>query len=220
MTGRLFQISDAGEFESAFNVSRETLEKLEIYADRLRQWQRAVNLVSPSTLPDIWQRHFADSAQLIGAMPEKFGHLVDVGSGGGFPGLVVSILLSDTDRVGKTTLIESDQRKCAFLREVARAVDNPVQILSTRIETSATVHATGPVDILSARALAPLGRLLAWVAPYCGPTTQCVFLKGRNASEEIEAARMNWAFDVQITPSRTDPDGHVLVISNLHPVSE
>jgi len=210
-------IGSAAAFIRAFNVSRETIDKLEIYESKLRQWQRSINLVAPATLDDLWHRHFADSAQLAELMPAQFNGFVDLGSGAGFPGLVLAILLADADRIAQATLIESDQRKAAFLREVARSVDNPARVLSTRIESNATVHATGAVDIVTARALAPMRRLLALAAPYCRESTVCVFPKGRSVSDEIVVARAEWRFEVELVDSRTGTDGRIAVIRNLRP---
>ena len=211
------QIRSAEDFRRAFNVSRETLEKLELYERKLREWQPTINLVAPATLEILWQRHFADSAQLADLMPERIGALADFGSGAGFPGMVLAILLMDARRVDRVTLIESDQRKAAFLREVARVVDKPVRVLSTRIETNVTVNATGAVDFVTARALAPLGRLFELVRPYCHESTVCVFPKGQGVDAEIEAARASWQFEVDLVDSRTGSDGRIAVVRDLRP---
>ena len=193
--------------------------RLNLYESLLRRWQPAVNLVAPATLPTIWSRHFADSAQLAALVPESARTLVDLGSGAGFPGLVLAILLVGENPAGKglhrVILVESDTRKAAFLREVARQTLAPVDILSIRIENPATQIKVGPVDVVTARALAPLDRLLALAAPLFGAETVGLFLKGRDAQAEIEAARKQWSFDVSLVPSVTDARASTAVIRRL-----
>ena len=128
-------------------VSRETRGRLEVYADLLRKWQPKINLIAPSTLPDLWARHFEDSAQLLQLVPECTKRIADMGSGGGFPGLVLAILTGI-----ETHLIESDSRKGAFLREAARLTDAPVTLHTKRLEAMPSLGA----DLITARALAPL----------------------------------------------------------------
>lgn len=201
-------------FAKAFLVSRETLGKLRIYADLLGQWGRVQDLVAPSTLDDIWHRHFADSAQLLPLAPADAITWTDLGTGPGFPGLVLAILAAD--RPGfRMQLIESSNRKCSFLREVARRTGAPVDILCMRIENLTTHHTVAPVEIVTARALAPLVKLLGLAQPLLAHTTVALFLKGREASREIEDARAQWQFQAQATPSRTDPDGRIVDIRHL-----
>jgi 16S rRNA (guanine527-N7)-methyltransferase len=208
-------IKDAQDFAGAFSVSRETLERLGTYEALLRRWQQTINLVAPSTLPDIWGRHFADSAQLLALAPPGAKRWLDLGSGAGFPGLVVAILLAE--RGGQVTLIESDSRKAAFLREVARQTGAPVDILCERIEKGAT---QAKVDVITARALAPLPRLLDLSAPYFSSDTVGLFLKGREVPSEIEAARRRWQFSVKLHPSLTDPDARIVVVRALQANTE
>ncbi len=145
MTGRegVPEIIDAQSFSAHFGVSRETLDRLEVYAEALIRWQKAINLVAPATLPHLWHRHFADSAQLADLVPTAARSLVDLGSGAGFPGLVLALMLGASEKkapeVGaqgltRVILVESDSRKAAFLRDVARLTGTAVEILSTRIE--------------------------------------------------------------------------------------
>jgi 16S rRNA (guanine527-N7)-methyltransferase len=211
-------IPDAAAFARQFDVSRETLEKLEIYAGLLRQWQPTINLVAPSTLPNLWERHFADSAQLLALAPPDASRWLDMGSGAGFPGLVLAILL--LKRGGKVTLIESDQRKAAFLAEVARKTGAPVDILCKRIETTATQAKLPAFDVVTARALAPLPRLLSLAEPYFSPFTTGLFPKGREAEAEIEAAREGFDFDVALSPSLTDAHGRILIVTALQAKTE
>ena len=210
----LAPVRDAESFRSAFGVSRETLSRFETYAALLTQWQKAVQLVAPSTLGDIWGRHFADSAQVVGVAPEGAATWLDLGSGAGFPGLVAALLLME-QRPVRVALIESDTRKAAFLREVARKTGAPVDIFATRIELQTTQASVGQVDVISARALAPLDRLLGLAQPFWTPRTVGLFLKGREAEKEVEAAHKVWRFGVDLVPSRSDPSGRIAVITNL-----
>jgi 16S rRNA (guanine527-N7)-methyltransferase len=222
MATEIRQIASPADFAAAFNVSRETLERLATYEALLRQWQKAVNLVAASTLDAVWHRHFADSAQIVRLAPQQARSWVDLGSGAGFPGLVVAILLagSPSGMATHVTLIESDQRKCAFLREVARKTGVTVEILSTRIELAATQAKLDSPEVVSARALAPLDRLLGLAAPLFTPATVGVFLKGREAAAEIETAAKAWTFAVEMVPSITEATGRVVVIRDLQPKSK
>jgi 16S rRNA (guanine527-N7)-methyltransferase len=231
------------DFATAFNVSREAIERLAIYEKLLRQWQTAVNLVSPGTLDAIWHRHFADSAQLLPLAPLGLHSWIDLGSGAGFPGLVVATLLagapsprhaggvSSTQRGERMpaeqggpihiTLIESDTRKCAFLREVVRqtgigsSVGITVDILSTRAESvRISVNERLP-RVVSARALAPLEKLLGLAAPLSPPGTTGLFCKGKEVAKELQVAEKTWKFDVELVPSVTDSNGVIAVITNL-----
>jgi 16S rRNA (guanine527-N7)-methyltransferase len=187
-------------------VSRETRERLNTYADLLRKWQRSINLVGPRTLDDLWNRHFTDSAQLLPLIPPSARVLVDFGSGAGFPGLVLAIL-----GVPQVHLIESDQRKSTFLREVARATGTPITIHAKRIEQVAPF----PADVVSARALAPLGDLLGFAAPFLGPDTLCLFPKGQMAEDELTAASKIWNMNVDRIQSVTDSSATILRISQV-----
>lgn len=209
---------DRDGYAAAFADSRETLDRLEVYADRLRTWQRAVNLVAPATLDAVWHRHFADSAQLLDLAPPALLRWLDLGSGAGFPGLVVAIRLAG--RPGpegrRVTLVESDQRKAAFMAEVVRATgisaSISVDILVRRIEDVATRATVGTADVVSARALAPLDRLLPLVAPFLSAHSLGLLPKGRGVESEIAAASRTWRFDAGLAPSRTDAEGRIVVI--------
>ncbi|MDO9126116.1 16S rRNA (guanine(527)-N(7))-methyltransferase RsmG [Parvibaculum sp.] len=207
------QVVDAESFSALTNVSRETLDRLLTYEALLRKWQKSINLVSAATLPELWRRHMLDSAQLAGLAPESARRWIDLGSGGGFPGLVIAILLRE--RPGfHMHLVESDQRKCVFLREVARVTDAPVTVHAARIETFA--EGVEPADVVSARALAPLDRLFGWAAPLFGPDTIGLFLKGQGVQDELTLARESWIFDAELSPSQSDPQGSVLKVRGLH----
>ena len=269
-------------FAAVFDVSRETIQRLETYENLLRQWQQAVNLVAPGTLETVWHRHFADSAQLLALAPPGPRHWIDLGSGAGFPGLVIAILLAATSspraaptspaapsragragvrhsrsrsppagegsRVGgipapavcapptpspphkgegaataRVTLIESDARKSAFLREVVRQTglsagksgSVTVDVLSIRAE-SVTIDVNLSLPrVICARALAPLGRLLGLAAPLSPPGTTLLLCKGKGVAEELLVAEKAWNFDVELVPSVTDRDGRIAVMTNL-----
>ena len=209
------------EFARLFDVSRETIGRLETYADLLKQWQRTINLVAPKTLDDVWHRHFADSAQLYRLIPEHARELVDLGSGAGFPGLALAIIgverssssgRSDALRV---RLVESDTRKAAFLRDVTRRTGIAVDIMSTRIESITNSASLASVDVITSRALAPLPRLLELSEPLFASDTVGLFLKGKAVNDEIDAAQRTWSFDLALKESVTDADARIAVISHL-----
>jgi 16S rRNA (guanine527-N7)-methyltransferase len=206
-------VDGSAAFAEAFKVPRETIHRLERYAELLAHWQKTTNLVAPSTVPALWSRHFADSAQLAKLAPEARLWL-DLGSGAGFPGLVVAII-----NAGKADfrmhLVEANRKKGAFLAEVARASEAPVTVHVERIEALAARAGEIMPDVISARALAPLPQLLTLVAPFFGANTRGLFLKGREAESEIEAARGAWSFDARLHPSMTAADAHVVEITNL-----
>jgi 16S rRNA (guanine527-N7)-methyltransferase len=219
-------INSPSAFAQAFEVSHETLEKLTKYADLLRRWQKAVNLVAPSTLDQIWHRHIADSAQLAALVPPSARTFADIGSGGGFPALVLAIMLdgSRKERPLHMSLIESDGRKGAFLREVIRQTalktsGNAVEILSMRIENSVTQLKVGAVDVVSARACASLDRLFQYAYPLFHADTVALFLKGRDVQREITEAQAHWTFSTRLTPSRTETDATIVEVRHLSPRS-
>jgi len=199
-------MSDPRKALAGLGVSRETIERLEIYAALLTRWQARINLVGPDTLPDLWTRHMLDSAQLWPLIPPEARRLADLGSGAGFPGLVLAILGAPD-----VHLVESDARKCAFLRETARQTGTTVTILNHRIEQVAPLSA----DVITARALAPLSRLLDWAAPHLAPGGQCLFLKGRGAEDELTATAKEWKIGHRRIGSLTDPEGVVLQLREV-----
>jgi 16S rRNA (guanine527-N7)-methyltransferase len=206
-------IKGPADFAQAFDVSRGTLERLEVYARLLGQWQAKINLVAPGTLADVWHRHFADSAQVLRWAPVETRSWLDLGSGAGFPGLVVAILFAEKGQC-RVSLCESDTRKAAFLSEVKRKTGAPVDIVASRIELDSTQATVGQADVVSARALAPLPRLLTLAAPFFHKQTTGLFLKGREAEKEIAEAAVSWRFDAGLQPSLTDTEGRILVIRN------
>lgn len=212
-------ITGPEEFAGYFSVSRETLSRLMAYAALLEQWQRTINLVAPSTLAHVWNRHFADSAQLLAYAPPGARSWLDLGSGAGFPGLVLAILLAERGEA-RMALIESDSRKAAFLAEVARRTGVAVDIYPERIEKAATQAKLGPLDVITARALAPLPRLLKFAAPFFSQDTVGLFLKGREAESEVQEARNAWSFEGTLHPSLTDSDGRIVVVRALKSTKE
>lgn len=214
------QVSRGGpeSFQKIFSVSRETISKLEIYAQLLEQWQSAVQLIAPSTLSNLWIRHFADSAQLMFFSPPVVNTWIDLGSGGGFPGLILALMGQDPSfqsEIKRIILIESDTRKAAFLREVARQLGVVVDILCGRIETLTTQATVGKGDVISARACAPLDVLLGYTFPYCKPKTMGLFLKGSEVQTEINKANQLFMFKLELKPSVSDPTGQIVKIWDL-----
>jgi 16S rRNA (guanine527-N7)-methyltransferase len=197
---------DPPGFAALSGVSRETLARLEAYAGLLLRWSARINLVGANTLGDLWRRHFLDSAQLLAHVPPATQSLIDLGSGAGFPGLVLAI-----SGVLGVELIEADARKCAFLREAARIAGAPVVIRNARIE------AVPPraVDVVTARGCAPLDRLLVLAQPFIGPDTVCLFPKGERATQELTVARQAWTMDATCHDSRTDPRGVILCLRRV-----
>jgi 16S rRNA (guanine527-N7)-methyltransferase len=196
------------------NVSRETLGRMKAYADLLRRWNPKINLVSKNTLADLWTRHIADSAQLFDLRPEKSRRWVDLGSGGGFPGAVVAILAKDAAPEMSVTLVESDQRKAAFLRAVSRETGVKFDVIAKRIEELEPLSA----DVLSARALAPLSALLGYARVHMDKAGVALFPKGANAEQELRTALETWRFDCQTYKSQTDEDAVVLKIGDIERV--
>ncbi|QFR33920.1 16S rRNA (guanine(527)-N(7))-methyltransferase RsmG [Ancylobacter sp. TS-1] len=196
-------------------VSRETAERLDAIVALLQKWQRTINLVAPATLPAVWTRHVADSLQLV-PLAGAATRWVDLGSGGGFPGLVVAAALAERPGAD-VTLVESDSRKAAFLREAVRIAELPATVLPVRIEQVAGKIAPG-VEIVSARALAPLPRLLDLAAPFLAQGATGLFLKGQDVDNELTEASKSWKINVEIEGSRTDKSGHVLIVRAAVPL--
>lgn len=194
------------------NVSRETIHCLEIYKRELEYWQKSINLISSSTLTHIWKRHFEDSLQLLPYLPQKKRNLIDLGSGAGFPGLVLAISQPETLEV---TLIESDRKKCFFLENVSRETKTKVKILNSRIEN---LHGSCG-DIITSRALAPLPQLLNYAHSYMKEDSMCLFLKGKGVDVEIEKAQKKWEFALEIFPSLTDSKASILKITQLRKIT-
>ena len=192
-------------------VSREIDGALRSYLALLEKWNRAINLVSPNTIPDAWNRHFVDSLQLLPLIPDHIKIMLDIGSGAGFPGLVIAVARPDIH----VHLLESDQRKCTFMDAVRRELSlSNVTVHCDRIEN---FTADFIPDMISARALASLDALLAYVSPYLSqnPALECLFPKGKSANDEIAEAQKTWSFDIHETASKTAADAKILHLSNI-----
>ncbi|MFT4715554.1 MAG: 16S rRNA (guanine527-N7)-methyltransferase [Paracoccaceae bacterium] len=199
------------KFQTEMNVSRETIEKLEIYETLLQKWNPIINLVSRNTLHDIWNRHFLDSAQIWKLRPSDSGLWLDLGSGAGFPGLVIAVLAKEIKAPMKVSLVESDVRKAAFLRQASHAMDVSAEIHTARVEDIPPQNAS----IISARALAPVTKLLTFVELHGADHPIGLFSKGKNHELELTEAKKYWTFDIQKTASLTDIDGVILKTENL-----
>jgi len=187
-------------------VSRETTDRLSLFADLLATWSTRINLVSRRDLTVLWPRHIEDCLQLVPLIAAAQPPWIDLGSGAGFPGLVLAIATGCP-----VHLIEADQRKASFLREAARLTAAPATVHATRVE-SVTLP---PAAAVTARALAPLPDLLALAAPFVRPDGFCLFLKGRHVDAELTAASARWQMRVERTASVTDPDASILKLSEL-----
>jgi 16S rRNA (guanine527-N7)-methyltransferase len=193
-------------------VSRETGERLDRFVDLLLAWQRTTNLIAPSTVPYLWTRHVADSLQLLDLAPAA-RIWVDLGSGGGFPGLAIACALADTP--GATVhLVESNGKKAAFLREAARITAAPAVVHSIRIEKFVDSF-KGPADVVTARALAPLKVLLDQCFSILAMGARGVFPKGQDVGAELTEAAKYWNINHTLVPSRIDPKGRIVVVHAL-----
>lgn len=193
------------------SVSRETIADLRKYEDMAVRWSSKINLVSRLTIDQFFDRHVVDSAQIYPFIPENASNIIDIGSGGGLPAIVLSVISKHQNSDHTYTLIESDQRKSTFLRQVTRELDLPVKVLSQRIED---VEALG-ADVVTARALAPLDSLLSYADHHLSSDGVAIFPKGKMASEEIHNARANWTFDCKTVPSKTSDESQILLIENI-----
>lgn len=194
------------------NVSRETFSPLNDYVALLLKWNKSINLIGPATESDIWTRHIEDSAQLVALIPSSATSLVDLGSGAGLPGLVIAVLRPDV----QVTLVEQDQRKAAFLKEAKRALSlNNVTVAAMDI-----AKLDGVFDMVTARALAPLSELLAMARPIMEEGAICLFPKGANHANELVEAAQKWRFDYTLTPSRTNADSALILLTNLNDITQ
>jgi 16S rRNA (guanine527-N7)-methyltransferase len=193
------------------NVSRETSERLAAFEALVRKWNPAINLVSKASLADLRQRHVVDSMQLFDLAGVSEGHWLDVGTGGGFPGLVVAILAAEAAPGLRVTCIESDGRKAAFLATAVREFGLSAVILAERVEVVPSQEA----DVVSARALAPLSDLLELTQRHLKPGGIGIFPKGARHAMEVAEARARWRFDLTEWPSRTDPDARILKLGAI-----
>lgn len=200
------------EFQQAANVSRETLDRLKLFVALLEDWSARHNLVSAASLQDVWRRHIWDSAQLLDLVPAGASSSVDLGSGAGFPGLILALLLRD--RLGfRAVLYEATRKKCDFLAAAAERLGVAVDIRNARLEMARPES----FDLVTARACAPLPRLLLYAQAFQGAGTVNLFLKGQSVGSELTEAHKIWNMRVQERSSRSDPSGIILVIEQLQP---
>jgi 16S rRNA (guanine527-N7)-methyltransferase len=207
LSGEVFGPDD---FQLASNVSRETLARLKLFVSLLEDWNRRHNLVSRSSLAAVWQRHVWDSAQLVDLIPPKAENLVDLGSGAGFPGVILAALLAERVQF-RTVLYEATRKKCEFLAATAERMGLVLEVRGARIEDAPPEI----FDVVTARACAPLPRLLLYAEPFQGQDTRNLFLKGQNVGAELTEAHKSWSMRVEKHPSRSDPSGSILVIEGL-----
>lgn len=199
------------QIDLGLQVPESTRMSLATYVALLEKWNRHINLVAKSTAASIWQRHIVDSSQLWRYAPQNVAHWLDLGSGGGLPGLVVAIIGRDLGRLASMTLVESDQRKSVFLMEAVRQLSLPVKVRTERIEALTAI----PSDVISARALAELSTLFRFSEPHLSSETRLLLPKGANHKAEIEAAGCDWQFEVTTHASLTDGNAAILEISRL-----
>jgi 16S rRNA (guanine527-N7)-methyltransferase len=193
-------------------VSRETLTRLEAYVDLLLQWQAVTNLVAPSTLPTLWTRHIADSLQLLDLAPNA-KTFADLGSGGGFPGIVLACVLADRPGA-RIDLVERNAKKAAFLREALRITGGAGEVHHRDI-VDYVDSCTDPVDCVTARALAPLHQLLGFAEPLVRNGAKALFLKGQDVESELTEATKYWTIKSALHPSRTGGDGCVVEVTGI-----
>ncbi len=198
-------------FQTRTGASDGVVERLGIYLTLLEKWNRSINLVGADSMADPWRRHLLDSAQLVPLLPEGTPVVVDLGSGAGFPGLVLAVMAS-----ARVHLVESNARKCAFLREAARRTETNVEIHNARIESIGV----GNVDVVTARACASLEKLLNFASPLLSDTGFSIFLKGKSVESELAEARKAWKMSVTSLPSQSDARGVILKISDIRPRNE
>ncbi len=209
-----FRAYGPDEFQHEFSIADDVRARLEIYAALLRKWQPRINLVSNSTLEDLWHRHMRDSAQLVDYMTATSGPWIDIGSGAGFPGLVLA-LLQPSNIARPVHLVESDQRKAVFLREAIRATHAPAHVHTVRVENLAPEKLGGKAGLITARAFAPLHPLLEMIDSMTDPLTLFLLLKGQDIDDELTLAAKYRKMTVSQYPSRTNPASVMLRITEV-----
>lgn len=204
-------INSAAEFQVLPGATDEQIADLEIFIERLAEANAVMNLIGPDTLPDVWNRHIWDSAQLLDLAP-KAKTWADLGAGAGFPGVVLAILLKGRAEA-HVWLIDSLGKRCRFLQEVVDEMALPATVINGRAEAQAL-----RVDVVTARAVAPMDKLLAYAQPYLQRGAQGLFLKGEKAEAELIEARKVWHFDSDLSVSRSDPRGRIVSVRSLRRV--
>jgi 16S rRNA (guanine527-N7)-methyltransferase len=207
----MVNVDGRAQFASVMNVSRETMSRLDCYEALIKKWNPSINLVAKSTLAQLWSRHFLDSAQILRLSRVSQGHWVDIGTGGGFPGLIIAAMTLETYPDLRFSFVESDLRKATFLRTAVRELGLSATVIADRAETTEPLHA----DVMSARALASLDKLLALAEIHLQPDGQAIFLKGAKYRKELSEALENWTFQSDEYPSLTDPTAMILSIGEI-----
>jgi 16S rRNA (guanine527-N7)-methyltransferase len=205
-------LADRNAALALVHVSRETGDRLDRFVATLLRWQDKANLIAPSTIPHLWTRHVADSLQLLDLVPAA-KTWIDLGSGGGFPGLPIACALADTEGA-IVHLVESNAKKAAFLREAVRTTKVPATVHAERIE-NVLHNFAAPVDVVMARALAPLKVLFDQCPTMIQHGTVGLFPKGQDVEAELTAAAKYWNINHTLVPSRTDPNGRIVVVHGL-----
>lgn len=204
-------LSSAADFQARINATAAQMADLETFIARLTEANAVMNLIGPDSLPDVWNRHIWDSAQLFDHAPQA-KTWADLGAGAGFPGVVLAILLKGTPR-SHVWLIDSQGKRCRFLQEVVDALSLRATVVNGRAEDSAVT-----VEVVTARAVAPMEKLLGYAQPYLQRGAQGLFLKGEKAEAEVAEARKVWQFDADLSVSRSDSRGRVVSIRSLRRV--
>ena len=204
-------VDGRAQFASVMNVSRETMARLDRYEALIKKWNPSINLVAKSTIAYLWSRHFLDSAQILRISKATQGHWVDVGTGGGFPGLVIAAMSAGDHQELRFTFVESDLRKATFLRAAVREMGLVADVIADRAETIRPLNA----NVMSARALASLDNLLALAEIHLKPDGQAIFLKGATFRKELSEALENWTFQSDEYPSLTNPTAMILSIGDI-----
>jgi len=201
------------EFIGATDASADVMARMDAFLAILTDWNSRMNLVGPSALAEFWGRHAFDSAQLLKLAPDA-RIWADLGAGAGFPGIILAIFLKDCEGA-RVHLIESMAKRCAFLRSVSIDLGLPTLIHNSRAESLQL----SPVEVVTARALAPMPRLLEYAQPLLRGSAVGLFLKGRDVEKELEEARKSWRFDVSLSPSASDPEGRIVSLKRLSRVT-
>ena len=210
--------SGAADQPGLIDVSRESRSRLEVYVDLLVRWQQRINLIGPATVDEIWTRHIADGLQLLPLIRPDVRQVLDLGSGAGIPGLVIAIALLDVRPV-TVHLVESTGKKAAFLRQAAQLTGAPAIVHDGRIEELSRSERVGRVDLVTARALAPLPELLNLAAPWLQAGAYALFHKGRDVDRELTESAKSWRITTARHPSVVDPGGCILEVRTIEHVS-
>ncbi|MEE9347251.1 MAG: 16S rRNA (guanine(527)-N(7))-methyltransferase RsmG [Robiginitomaculum sp.] len=204
------------EFARDSGVGDAALADYSAWHKLLVRWNGSINLVQANTLEHFWSRHALDSHQILADIPSGANNIYDLGSGAGFPGLAIAIFLKNSPQISggaRVTLVESNGKKSSFLRTVIRELSLPARVLTERVEKLESAC----VDVITARAFAPMPKLLAYAAPLWGDSTIGIFPKGQSAQFEIDAARETYVFDMESRPSLTDSEAQIIIVKNLKP---